>query len=151
LNDWLKLKSDAATAQARVSTVPWPEPLSRHAFHGLAGDIVRAIEPNSEADPAALLTQFLAAFGNVVGPGPHFMAEADKHAMKLFVALVGVTSKGRKGSSWGHVKRLFQRVEHEWVSDRVQSGLSSGEGLIWCVRDAILRREEAEDGDASSN
>ncbi len=32
----------------------WPEPLADEAFYGLAGDIVRTIEPHTEADPAAL-------------------------------------------------------------------------------------------------
>jgi hypothetical protein len=47
--------------------IPWPAPLTDDAFHGVAGEIVRAIEPHSEADPAALLIQFLVAFGNLVG------------------------------------------------------------------------------------
>ena len=32
-----------------------PEALRQEAYYGLAGETVRAIEPNSEADPAALL------------------------------------------------------------------------------------------------
>jgi hypothetical protein len=28
-----------------------------------------------------------------------------------------------------------------WVDSHIQSGLSSGEGLIWEVRDAIVKRE----------
>jgi 5S rRNA maturation endonuclease (ribonuclease M5) len=39
---------------------PWPAPLHDDAFHGLAGQFVRTIGPHSEADPAALLVQFLA-------------------------------------------------------------------------------------------
>jgi hypothetical protein len=54
---------------------------------------VRAIEPHNEADPAALLVEFLTAFGSVVGPGPYFCVEADEHRMRLFVTLVGETSK----------------------------------------------------------
>ncbi len=42
-------------------------PLTDDAFQGFAGEIVRKIEPHSEADPAAILTQFLGAFGNAVG------------------------------------------------------------------------------------
>src|SRR5947207_15742733 len=40
--------------QAEAET--WPE-MDAAAYHGLAGDIVRAIEPHREADPAGLLTQ----------------------------------------------------------------------------------------------
>lgn len=54
-----------------LDTISWPDPPDEVAFHGLAGDIVRAIEPHTEADPVALLVQFLVAFGSVVGRGPH--------------------------------------------------------------------------------
>src|SRR6185312_11937162 len=44
----------------------WPKPIEREAFHGVAGELVQLIEPHSEADPAALLIQFLAGFGNLI-------------------------------------------------------------------------------------
>src|SRR5712671_70478 len=69
----------------------WPDPLPSEAYHGLAGEIVRAIEPHTEADPAALLLQLLAGFGSIVGRKPHFRAEADRHYLNLFVVLVGTT------------------------------------------------------------
>lgn len=105
------------------------------AFYGLAGNIVRIIEPHSEADPAALLVQILVAFGSCAGRAAHFAVEADRHYPNLNAVLVGATSKGRKGTSWGHVKRLFETVDERWTSERIQHGLSSGEGLIWAVRD----------------
>ncbi len=119
----------------------WPAPPPEEAYHGLAGDIVRAIEPHSEADPAGLLVQFLVGFGNLLGRGPHFLAEADLHFTNLFAVLVGATSKGRKGSSWGHVRRILEAVDPVWASERIQTGLSSGEGLIWAVRDPIEKVE----------
>jgi hypothetical protein len=57
------------------------------------------------------------------------------------VALVGETSKGRKGTSWGHVRRLFEQVDPGWTKNCIQGGLSSGEGLIWAVRDSIEKSE----------
>ncbi len=114
---------------------PWPEPLAPEAFHGLAGEIVRTIEPHSEADPAAILIQLLVAFGNAVGRGPHFKAEADCHYTNIFTVLVGNTSKGRKGTAWGHVRSLFEQLDSEWAGRRIHGGLTSGEGLIWSVRD----------------
>ena len=119
----------------------WPV-LKPEALYGLAGDVVGAIEPHSEADPAALLINVLVSFGNVIGDGPHFMAEADRHPMRLFAICVGETSKGRKGISWGHIERLFKAVDPEWANGHVLSGLSSGEGLIWAVRDPIEKKEE---------
>ena len=111
--------------------------LPPEALHGLAGDVVRALEPHTESDPVAILVQTLVAFGNAVGRGPHWLAEADRHHANLFTCLVGDTAKGRKGTSWGRVKGLLSSaVDSPWVA-RIQSGLSSGEGLIWHVRDAI--------------
>jgi hypothetical protein len=115
----------------------WLDAVSHQALHGLAGEFVATIAPHSEADPVALLTQFLVGFGNMVGRGPHFVAEADRHGVNLFLGLVGATAKGRKGSAWGHVLRLLRSSDGEWAGKRVQSGLSSGEGVIWGVRDAI--------------
>jgi hypothetical protein len=115
----------------------WPEALAPEAFHGLAGEIVHAIEPHSEADPAALLLQFLAAFGSAVGSSSFFRVEGDLHRPNLFVCLVGVTSGGRKGTSLGRVRETLTQVDPEWAAKRIATGLSSGEGLIWSVRDAI--------------
>ncbi len=122
-------------------TPNWPDPPDEAAYHGLVGDIVRVIEPHSEADPIALLLQFLTAFGNVIGRTSHFVVEADHHSLNLFVVLVGVTSRSRKGSSWGHTLRFFKEVEKGWAENRVQSGLSSGEGLIWAIRDFISKED----------
>lgn len=118
----------------------WPE-LSPDALYGLAGDFVKTIEPNTEADNAALLIQFLTAFGNAAGRTAHFIAEADQHFTNMFCCLVGETAKGKKGSSFGHVKRLFKNVDEGWAQDCNHAGLSSGEGLIWCIRDEIKKTE----------
>lgn len=106
------------------------------AFYGLAGEIVRRIEPHSEADPFGLLIQILVAFGNCAGRAAHFKVEGDCHYTNINVVLVGKTSKGRKGTSWSQTKRLFDHVDEDWSANRIQHGLSTGEGLIWAVRDA---------------
>lgn len=130
---------DAKNAPAgAVAAKEWPEPLDESAFYGLAGEIARAIEPNTEADPAALLLQVLVAFGVLVGRGPHVRVEGDEHHLNLFALLVGETSKARKGTSWGRVREIFSRVA-DWPN--VVSGLSSGEGLKYAVRDPTERVE----------
>ena len=121
---------------------PWPEPPDAAVFYGLAGDFVRAVEPHSEADPVALLLRFMTGFGNMIGAGPHFRIEADAHRGNLFVIFVGRSSKARKGVSEGRVRETLGPIDPDWERYRVQSGLSSGEGLIWAVRDEILKREK---------
>jgi len=120
---------------------PWPDPLDPAALHGLVGDIVRTIEPHTEADPVALLIQTLAAFGSAAGRNAYYQVEADRHYTNINVKLVGRTSKARKGLSRSHVMRLMQSADDRWASKCVQSGLSSGEGLIWAVRDPIEKQE----------
>lgn len=127
----------AESESTKFSASCWPEPLNEAALYGLAGEIVRAIEPHTEADPAALLSQTLCAFGNVAGRNAYYQVEADRHYSNLYVVLVGPTAKGRKGTSKGQVMALFRAVDETWTTDCVQSGLSSGEGLIWAVRDPI--------------
>jgi len=146
--EWLGLSRPRPPVTARspvlLAEATFPEPPDDAAYYGLAGDFVRAVEPHSEADPVALLGQFLAAFGSVVGRGPYFRVEGDRHHTNLFLTLVGETAKGRKGSAWGHVLDFWVRVDPSW-GERVMSGLSSGEGLIWQVRDPICKMERRED------
>jgi hypothetical protein len=111
------------------------------AFHGLAGQLVQQIEPHSEADPVALLVQILVAFGNCIGRTAHFTVEGDTHYLNLFAVLVGLSSKGRKGSSWGQVNKFYTTLDSDWAQYHVKTGLASGEGLIWAVRDPIWKTE----------
>lgn len=123
---------------AALQEQSWPEPLGAEAFHGLAGEIVRAVAPQTEADEAALLMQVLVSFGVLVGRGPHVRVESDRHCGNLFALIVGDTAKARKGTSWGRIKSIFSRIQSanlqaSWPP--VVEGLSSGEGLKWAVRD----------------
>jgi len=115
----------------------WPDPLGEAAFYGLPGEFVRLVEPQTEADPAALLFQFLAAMGTIIGRGPHIRAGADKHYTNLFMVIVGNSAKARKGMSWGEVRRICELTDIAWTKTRILSGLTSGEGLIHAVRDEI--------------
>lgn len=112
----------------------WPAPPAAAVYHELLGEIVTRIAPHTEADPVAILTQLLVAFGAAVGRGAWFTVEATRHHANEFMLLVGDSSKARKGSSWDHVRRLLATVDAS-IAQRTLTGLSSGEGLIWAVRD----------------
>jgi hypothetical protein len=135
----LPSKDEAAGSQnSHFADPTWPI-LDDAAYYGLAGEVVRTIEPHSEADPAAILLQFLVAFGNAVGVSPHYRVEGDKHRPKLFVVMSGATSKGRKGTALGRIRELMAIADSDWERDNIQTGLSSGEGVISHVRDPILK------------
>jgi hypothetical protein len=131
----------SAVTVADFPVPTWPDPMADEAFCGLAGEVVRVLGPSSESDLAALLLQLLVGFGNLLGRTAHGAVEADKHFGNESVVLVGRTSKGRKGTSWGHIRRLLAAADEAWAHSRISSGLSSGEGLIWQVRDRIVSRQ----------
>jgi hypothetical protein len=128
-------------AAARSTERPWPK-MAAAAFHGLAGDIVRLIEPHTESDPVALLLNLHAAFGNAIGRAPYYQVEGDRHCTNLFVIQVGDTSKARKGTGVGRIRQLFKFIDPEWDAGRVRNALSSGEGVIWEVRDPITKLKD---------
>ena len=130
---------DTASRQGRAPA--WPKPLKPAAFHRVFGDFVRLVEPETEADPAALLLTALVAFGNVIGRQAYFDVGSARHYLNLFVLLVGATSKARKGTSLRDIFRFFRQVDETWVTTRVLSGLSSGEGLIWSIHDPIEKQK----------
>jgi len=43
----------------------WPV-LAEEAYYGLPGEVVKAIGPNTESDPVAILMEFLSRFGNLI-------------------------------------------------------------------------------------
>lgn len=112
----------------------WPDPPRAAAYEGLAGAVVDVIAPHTEADPVAILAQLLVAAGSVVGRGAHVAVEATRHHPNEFVVLVGDSAKARKGSSWDHVAAVMSRACPTFAS-RCSTGLSSGEGLVWALRD----------------
>ncbi len=120
---------NTAVSEPEVESDGYPS-LSEAAYHGLAGEILRTLDPVTEADPAALLMTFLTGFGVVVGRSPHFVIEGTEHHAILFSALVGQSSRARKGTSMGRIMEIMKLC-----TVRCVDGLSSGEGLIHAVRD----------------
>ncbi len=112
----------------------WPAPPDPTVYHGLAGEITHTIAPHTEADPVAILSQLLVSFGAAAGRGAWFQVEATRHHPNQFLVLVGDSARARKGSSWDHVHRLITSADPT-INPRILTGLSSGEGLIWSVRD----------------
>lgn len=123
----------------------WPT-IDSAAFHGLAGELVRALDPYTEADATAVLLTFLAAFGNAAGARPHVPVGTSRHPLRIWPILVGATAKARKGSSLDPVLAVMRRADPEWASECIAHGLSSGEGVIWAVRDPIRTRERVREG-----
>lgn len=95
---------------------------------------INIVSPHSESSIMGLLFSFLTCFGNLIGRNLFHKVEGDKHHCNLFICLVGGTSTGRKGTSWGRVKSIFEMVDANWIKYNIKGGLYTGEGLIFAVR-----------------
>jgi hypothetical protein len=131
--------ASSASSAGRVADEPWPEPMLLEALIGVAGDFVRAVAPHTEADAHALLVQFLVGVGNLFGRRAHVNVGAEPHYANTNVVLVGNTSRGRKGTAWANVRQVLAEVDPAWADECITSGLSSGEGVIYAVRDPITK------------
>lgn len=100
------------------------------AFSGLAGDVVRALERHTEADPAAILATVLTRFGAMVGQMAESHAGSAKHPAALYVAFIGRTSRSRKGTTDREVSGLMAPVEEGWEQRHRVGGFGSGEAFI---------------------
>lgn len=126
---------------------PWPAAPTLALRHGIVGPLLDRLVPATEADPVALLTTFLVAFGSAAGRGPHALVSgATRHGINLFAGIVGRSGKGRKGSGLDLALRPLRDADPAWVEERIVSGLASGEGLVHAVRDAVTRTEPVREG-----
>jgi hypothetical protein len=130
------ISDDELEAMPLPAPPEWPI-LDDAAYHGLLGDIVETMEPETEADPVGILISTLVVFGNAIGRDAHYPIEGSKHAANLFAVMVGDSSRGRKGTSLGRTLSLFNAADVEWKDECISNGLSSGEGLIWALRDPV--------------
>jgi hypothetical protein len=118
----------AAAMPAKLVVAPWPAPPDEAAYHGVLGDIVRAVAPVTEADPVAILGSLLAYAGACMG---HWRTiyQGSTQASNLFVTLVGDSSTGRKGTAASIARDVMDLAYPDWKK-LIVAGLGSGEGLI---------------------
>jgi hypothetical protein len=112
----------------------WPAPIGDDAYYGLTGEIVEAITPQTEADPANVLISVLIAFGNSIGRKARIMIGRTAHFANEYAAMVGPSSQGRKGTGWNDTLDVFKESDDQnnetWAINCIRGGLSTGEGLI---------------------
>jgi hypothetical protein len=116
----------------------WPAPMHAAAYEGVLGAFVQAVAVQTEADPAAVLAMCLSAISAVFDPHTHMKAGDAYHPVRLNAILVGPTALGRKGTA-GKIAEAVALAADEDFSAHIVEGLSSGEGLLWAIRDEITR------------
>ncbi len=124
----------------QASAQEWPI-LDDAALHGLAGEVVRLIEPHTEADPVALLVSFLSECGAMLNRGPHLILDGSYHPLLFWPVIVGQSSKSRKGTAGRRIETLLNMADEGWTRGESKGTLSSGEGLAYAVRDPVDKEE----------
>lgn len=113
-----------------------PPRLKDAALSGPIGEIVTAIAPNTEAAPAGILFSVLSAVGVCIGPTPHQLIDGSHHRLIVNPLLVGPSGDGRKGTATAWAQRVIERFDADFAARNISGGLTTGEGLIFRVRDA---------------
>ncbi len=107
-------------------------------LYGKAGELTRKICQYNEAHPVGVMLDLLVSLGSLFGPNPHFLINSTRHGTNEFVARIGETSRGRKGSGRDAVDEVLKLVDRDWYRDKVQSGFGSGESIVNEIRDSSV-------------
>ena len=121
--------------------IPWDEP-TRHSmpvpdpdmFAGLMGEIAEEASGRTEADKVGIYVSLLAITGMLAGRKPHVMIGDRRHPLLVWPLLMGRTGSGRKGDAIASATLAAGSAFLELDSLTV-TGLGSGEGLVWHIRD----------------
>ncbi|MHB8421525.1 MAG: DUF3987 domain-containing protein [Leptospirales bacterium] len=129
---------NVTTEYREIQVRQWPE-FPKCDF-GIISEITEEATRKSEIDPAAIALTSLVFAGAAFGADSYLKVGDSKHYPRLFAVLVGASSRGRKGSSADPVQRVFT---HAKDTPPISPGpLSSGEGLIYAVRDASDKQDQ---------
>jgi hypothetical protein len=120
----------------------WPDPIGDEAHIGLAGEFVRIVGPHTESDLNAILIQYLTCFGSIIGRSGYFSVESTRHYGNIFGLIVGDTAKARKGTGAARVNAVVKLADGGWFDNCRGSGLSSGEGLVYRIRDEVVKLDD---------
>ncbi len=121
--------------------------ISEDGFYGLAGNLINEISKHSEASKAALLFQFLIEVGNIFGDKFYKSIGGSNVYTNDFCLIIGDTSKARKGTGLKAINFFIKKVWKDSFVKRIFNGLSTGEGIIWSLRDPIYENFENKQGE----
>ncbi|HVQ12647.1 MAG TPA: hypothetical protein VMS40_03615, partial [Vicinamibacterales bacterium] len=126
----VELSSDELTPDPLVQR---PAPLGANAYHGILGEMVELISPNTEADPCALFIQILVRFSACLGRTAYFTVGATRNYLNEFACIVGATGVGKgQGGDWSDA--IFERCATGWACPS-WGGFGSGESIPYFLRD----------------
>jgi hypothetical protein len=119
-----------------VSSQPeWPQ-ARKEVYHGVLGEMVYMMEPETEADPIAIHLQMMTIFGAMIGRSAHFALGPTREYGNLYATIAGDSAMARKGTSWSWARSAMTLPGCPITIPPIKSGVVSGEAIIWNVRDA---------------
>jgi len=110
--------------------------LSETALYGLAGRIIKKLDPQTESHPAGNLMELLISFGSVVGRSAYYQVEDTRHYMNEMMVKVGESSRARKGTGKNRIRAIMKHVDADWLDNRNTGGIGSGEVIPQLIRDS---------------
>jgi hypothetical protein len=122
------LGEDTLDLLGQPSSGEFPDPPAAEAFGGLLGELVDDLAGGTDASLAGLLGSLVAFAGAMIPGKAYFHRE---QTSSPFIALVGESSIGRKGTAMTRVMdAMAEALERGNVNRVVIDGLNSGEGLV---------------------
>jgi uncharacterized protein DUF3987/primase-like protein/bifunctional DNA primase/polymerase-like protein len=134
--DEIEAELDKEYPRIMLATLPGPT-WDDSILYGPAGQLTRAMAEYNEGHPAGIYLNLLVSLGNAFGRGASFRVNQTKHYTNEFLANVGQSSYGRKGSARDAVNEFMRLVDPEWSKERTLSGFGSGEAIIYSIRDSF--------------
>jgi hypothetical protein len=117
-----------------------PKPIVRPtldevALYGLAGRIIKKLQPQTESHPAGNLGELLLSFGSLIGRCAFYQVESTRHYTNENMVKVGESAKARKGTGKNRIREIYDSVDADWRRNCDVSGVGSGEAIINLIRD----------------
>jgi hypothetical protein len=136
------------SAEKKIALNNAPPIFFKEEYYGILGRITLKIAPLTEASPEAIYTQFLSVIGCFFGRAVKMEISGDSQYPNLFLLIVGDTALARKGTSSNIVREVLKKIIPNFVQNNFASGLSSGEGLGYKIRDAVyeVKQKKKKDG-----
>jgi hypothetical protein len=111
-----------------------PPALTAPMFYGPLGDVVRTLDPLTEADPRGVMTCLLVMLGNWIGRRYYLATGADRHFPAQQALLVGKSALARKGTAGNLAKAAMEVFDPEWSQNNVFHAVNSGQGIAHTVK-----------------
>lgn len=114
---------------------------------GKIREIIRLVEPDTEADPRGVLLAMLSQISSYVGDTLYLDDSGRIRPLIIDTLLIGPTNKGRKGTALAASTRVFNIASPDFLAQHEVSGAKTGAGIIGAF---VKRRDAAKNAQIES-